>query len=95
MSRDDRHINCVVDKELDAYVRNLCAQSGMNVSQVVRDALRAYFNATKPPRDSGWIEGYTAAYRTVMETVHSAFAQLPAEPPPLPTRSRAVAGVGK
>ena len=85
----------VVDRELDAYVRNHCVQSGTTVSQVVRDALRAYFNATESPMGAGWREGYTAAYRTVMETVRSALAQTPIEPPSATSaRGRAVAGNG-
>ena len=82
MSRDDRHINVCVDVELDAYVRDICKRSDMTVSQLVRDALRAYFHATKSPLESGWREGYTAGYRTVMEAVKTAFASLPPDPPP-------------
>ena len=44
-----RHLNVILDQELDALVRQDAKLRGISVSAAVRDALRAYCQAQKPP----------------------------------------------
>lgn len=87
-SRDGRHLNVVLDKELYALLKAYADRNGYTVSTIARDALRKYFAATSDPVDAGWREGYLAANRTVLETVKRAMASIPGTPP-----SRGVAAV--
>lgn len=71
-----RYLGVVLDNELDTLLRTTAAHHNVAISTIVRDALRAYFQVTTGPRDSGWREGYAAAYRVVQEAVKRAVAEI-------------------
>jgi len=79
-------LNVKLDAELHALVVAHVRSSGVTASQLVRDALRTYFNAARSPRERGWREGFLAGVAQVRKAVAYAIAKLsptvPEEEPP-------------
>ncbi len=75
-----RHLNVILDQELDALLRQDAQLRGISVSAAVRDALRAYFQVADVG-DRAWREAYLAAYRAIQKQHQEALASLPQMPP--------------
>ena len=69
-------LNVKLDAELHALVVAHVRSSGVTASQLVRDALRTYFNAARSPRERGWREGFLAGVAQVRKEVAYAIAKL-------------------
>lgn len=75
-------MNVKLDDELYGLIVAHVRSSGMNASQIVRDALRTYFNAAHSPRERGWREGFMAGVARVRRDVAHAIASLDPTVPP-------------
>ena len=70
------HLNVLIDDELNHALRLHMDQSGLKISQAVRDLLRHALGTVSSSRDAGWHEGYTAAVAEVRKTVNIALREV-------------------
>lgn len=67
-------ISVVIDDELERLLEHRKNSEGQSTSAIVRTAMRRYFGI--PAEESGYREGYNAAYSSVMRAMQSALAEL-------------------
>lgn len=75
------HLNVKVDRELALLLRSRAETQGVNVSVIVRDALRRVLGAVSSEREAGWYEGRQAAYVAARRAIERGIAEIPPVPP--------------
>ena len=69
----------ILDEELNFLIRDKAQQQGISISEVMRDALRWYFNLPVTTFDNGWHAGFREAVGTVLQAVHDTADRLKQE----------------
>ena len=79
-----KHLNVLLDQELNMALENHAKAANMSLSQATRDLLRHALAVVTSTRDAGWREGYAAAYAELQKAVLHAISQVsPVLPPEL------------
>lgn len=83
-----RHINIVIDREMEAAVLAFAQKHSYTLSQAVRTLIRYGIGIVQGGKDAGMREGFTAAQGQVLQAVAKALQNLTPDPPPAGKRQR-------
>jgi hypothetical protein len=76
-----RHLNVIIDPELDTLVEAYAREQGCNTSQAVRMLLREALHIPRSPRDAIWREVRAQQAAELREAMNRALSGIPETDP--------------